>query len=88
MGYRIDIDHTGCINCGVCMDVCPVAALDMTRPGHGGVETGGTGRPLPWLMEYPVQVAECSTRRAGDVAEAIGGGAFRGSGSGFQGSGF
>ena len=32
MGYRIDIDHGGCINCGVCMDVCPVEALDMTRP--------------------------------------------------------
>ena len=25
MGYRIDIDHANCINCGVCMDVCPVA---------------------------------------------------------------
>jgi len=24
MGYRIDIDHANCINCGVCMDVCPV----------------------------------------------------------------
>ena len=32
MGYRSTIDHGGCINCGVCMDVCPVQALDMTRP--------------------------------------------------------
>ena len=34
MGYRIDIDHdhASCINCGVCMDVCPVEALDMSRP--------------------------------------------------------
>ena len=40
MGYRIDIDHDGCINCGVCMDVCPVQALDMTRPDRAGVEAG------------------------------------------------
>jgi NADH-quinone oxidoreductase subunit F len=59
MGYRITIDRGNCINCGICMDVCPVAALDMTRPARGGVETGGLGRPLPWMMEYPVQVAEC-----------------------------
>ena len=37
MGYRIDIDQRGCINCGVCMDVCPVEALDMSRPGRPGV---------------------------------------------------
>ncbi len=59
MGYRITIDRGNCINCGVCMDVCPVAALDMTRPQRGGVETQGFGRPKPWMMEYPVQVAEC-----------------------------
>ncbi|HET9682143.1 MAG TPA: 4Fe-4S binding protein, partial [Candidatus Limnocylindrales bacterium] len=23
MGYRIDIDAGNCINCGICMDVCP-----------------------------------------------------------------
>ena len=36
MGYRIDIDHTGCINCGICMDTCPVEALDMSRPQTAG----------------------------------------------------
>ena len=36
MGYRIDIDHANCINCGVCMDVCPVQALDMSRPDQPG----------------------------------------------------
>jgi NADPH-dependent glutamate synthase beta subunit-like oxidoreductase/Pyruvate/2-oxoacid:ferredoxin oxidoreductase delta subunit len=56
MGYRIDIDHQGCINCGICMDVCPVEALDMSRPERNGVEGG---RPIPWLMEHPVQVGEC-----------------------------
>ena len=40
MGYRIDIDHRGCITCGVCMDVCPVEALDMTRPDGAGDRDG------------------------------------------------
>jgi NADPH-dependent glutamate synthase beta subunit-like oxidoreductase/Pyruvate/2-oxoacid:ferredoxin oxidoreductase delta subunit len=60
MGYRIDIDQGGCITCGVCMDVCPVEALDMTRPLAPGIETGpGPGEPLDWTMERPVQVGEC-----------------------------
>jgi NADPH-dependent glutamate synthase beta subunit-like oxidoreductase/Pyruvate/2-oxoacid:ferredoxin oxidoreductase delta subunit len=60
MGYRIEIDQRGCITCGVCMDVCPVEALDMTRPTAPGVETGpGPGSPLPWMMERPLQVGEC-----------------------------
>jgi ferredoxin len=60
MGYRIDIDHANCINCGVCMDVCPVEALDMSRPAGPGVEVGSEGGgPLPWMMEHPVQVGEC-----------------------------
>ena len=59
MGYRIDIQHDGCINCGVCMDVCPVQALDMTRPDHPGIEAGPGGTPLAWTMEHPVQVGEC-----------------------------
>jgi NADH-quinone oxidoreductase subunit F len=60
MGYRIDIDHANCINCGVCMDVCPVEALDMSRPAAAGIEVGSEGGgPLPWMMEHPVQVGEC-----------------------------
>ena len=59
MGYRIDIDHNECINCGICMDVCPVQALDMTRPDKAGIEAGPGGVPLPWIMEHPVQVGEC-----------------------------
>ena len=59
MGYRITIDQGNCLNCGVCMDVCPVQALDMTRPTRGGVETGGAGSALAWMMEYPAQVGEC-----------------------------
>jgi NADPH-dependent glutamate synthase beta subunit-like oxidoreductase/NAD-dependent dihydropyrimidine dehydrogenase PreA subunit len=60
MGYRIDIDHRGCINCGICMDVCPVEALDMSRPIGPGIETGqGPAAALPWTMEHPIQVGEC-----------------------------
>ncbi len=59
MGYRIDIDHTGCINCGICMDTCPVEALDMSRPDRAGIETSGFGSPQTWMMEHPVQVGEC-----------------------------
>ena len=60
MGYQIEIQHDGCINCGICMDVCPVEALDMSRPTGPGIETGqGRALPLPWTMEHPVQVGEC-----------------------------
>ncbi len=59
MGYRISIDHDNCFNCGVCMDVCPVQALDMSRPDRPGVESGPGGSPFNWMMEHPVQVGEC-----------------------------
>ncbi|HYL41412.1 MAG TPA: FAD-dependent oxidoreductase [Candidatus Binatus sp.] len=59
MGYRIDIDAGNCINCGICMDTCPVQALDMSRPARPGVEGAGPGGPLPWMMEHPIQVGEC-----------------------------
>ena len=59
MGYRIDIDHAGCINCGICMDMCPVEALDMSRPQTAGIETAGFGAPQAWMMEHPIQVGEC-----------------------------
>jgi NADH-quinone oxidoreductase subunit F len=59
MGYRITIDHDNCINCGICMDVCPVQAMDMSRPQVAGVEAAGHGSPIPWMMEHPVQVGEC-----------------------------
>ena len=60
MGYRIQIENGNCLNCGVCMDVCPVQALDMSRPQRPGVEGAGIfGEPFGWMMEYPVQVGEC-----------------------------
>jgi NADPH-dependent glutamate synthase beta subunit-like oxidoreductase/Pyruvate/2-oxoacid:ferredoxin oxidoreductase delta subunit len=59
MGYRIEIDAGNCINCGICMDLCPVQALDMSRPTVPGIESDGWAVPLPWMMEHPIQVGEC-----------------------------
>jgi NADPH-dependent glutamate synthase beta subunit-like oxidoreductase/Pyruvate/2-oxoacid:ferredoxin oxidoreductase delta subunit len=59
VGYRIEIDHRNCINCGICMDVCPVQAIDMTRPASPGIEALPGGEPIPGLMEHPIQVGEC-----------------------------
>ena len=44
MGYLIEIDHGNCINCGICMDVCPVEALDMSRPQAPGLEASARRR--------------------------------------------
>ncbi|MFI5278526.1 MAG: 4Fe-4S binding protein, partial [Ktedonobacterales bacterium] len=32
MAYRFTVNEETCINCGICMDLCPVRCLDMTRP--------------------------------------------------------
>lgn len=63
MGYRFQVDRSNCINCGVCMDVCPVHALDMTRTLSPSIESG-VGGPSnrdqqPWMMEFPIQSGEC-----------------------------
>lgn len=60
MTYRIDLAREGCFNCGICMDLCPVHALDMTRPERPGVEAGvASSGETPWMMEYPIQVGTC-----------------------------
>jgi ferredoxin len=64
-GFQFAFDSTQCLNCGVCVDVCPVHTLDMTRPHHQGPEPGdarGTG-PAPdqaWMTIFPIQVARCT----------------------------
>ncbi len=68
MAYRFTVNTTTCINCGICMDLCPVRCLDMTRPSGAG-ELGDTTQrlsPIPtdasqraWMMLAPVQVAAC-----------------------------
>ena len=68
MAYRFQVNQTTCINCGICMDLCPVRCLDMTRPEGDGEIGDATQRlsPIPgvngtrsWMMLAPVQVAAC-----------------------------
>lgn len=68
MAYRFHVHQTTCINCGICMDLCPVRCLDMTRPAGKGEVTHGPEQhsPIPganaqreWMMLFPVQVATC-----------------------------
>src|SRR5690348_1389900 len=67
MAYRFQVNET-CINCGICMDLCPVRCLDMTRPsGEGEIAPSSQQlSPIPgewsrraWMMIAPVQVAPC-----------------------------
>jgi len=67
VAYTFRVDRSGCLNCGVCMDVCPVHALDMTRATGSSIESGAERRDArsagapgqDWMMEFPVQVSEC-----------------------------
>jgi NADPH-dependent glutamate synthase beta chain and related oxidoreductases len=68
MGYRFRVNELTCINCGICMDLCPVRCLDMTRPtGEGTLaKVSERATPVPWewgrrawMMMAPVQVAAC-----------------------------
>jgi NADPH-dependent glutamate synthase beta subunit-like oxidoreductase/NAD-dependent dihydropyrimidine dehydrogenase PreA subunit len=68
MAYRFQVHESVCINCGICMDLCPVRCLDMTRPSGEGERAGEEERhsPIPgeqavrsWMMLTPIQVAPC-----------------------------
>lgn len=68
MAYRFLVNENSCINCGICMDLCPVRCLDMTRPsGSGEIESEAKRQsPIPapwseraWMMLVPTQVASC-----------------------------
>jgi Pyruvate/2-oxoacid:ferredoxin oxidoreductase delta subunit len=63
--FAVTIDRGRCFNCGVCMDVCPIRSLDMTRPTVPGPEatsdrTPQDPPPSAWLMAAPVQVDHCN----------------------------
>lgn len=68
MTYKFEVNQQTCINCGICMDLCPVRCLDMTRPSGEG-EIGllqerfspipGDSAARSWMMLAPVQVAPC-----------------------------
>ncbi|MBX5465565.1 MAG: 4Fe-4S binding protein [Clostridia bacterium] len=68
VAYRFRSNGSACIQCGVCMDVCPVRALDMTRPRFAGPEGRDGSRqevapgeaPYPWMTVFPIQVGECT----------------------------
>lgn len=68
MAYRFHVDQRACINCGICMDLCPVRCLDMSRPagtGELGTEQErrspipGLAAAEPWMMLAPIQVDPC-----------------------------
>src|SRR6266516_4631353 len=68
MVYRFHVNEQTCINCGICMDLCPVRCLDMSRPSGEGTIGQASERqsPIPgesaqraWMMLAPVQVAPC-----------------------------
>jgi NADPH-dependent glutamate synthase beta subunit-like oxidoreductase/NAD-dependent dihydropyrimidine dehydrogenase PreA subunit len=68
MAYRFQVNQQTCINCGICMDLCPVRCLDMSRPsGEGELARGdelltpipGDSATRSWMMLTPVQVAQC-----------------------------
>lgn len=63
--YRFSFDPGQCLNCGVCVDVCPVRCLDMTRPaGHGpegDFDRGDwSGEANAWMTVFPVQTGRCT----------------------------
>lgn len=68
MAYRFQVNQQTCINCGICMDLCPVRCLDMSRPAGNGTVGSAEERlsPIPgenaqrsWMMLAPIQVATC-----------------------------
>lgn len=68
MAYRFQVNEQTCVNCGICMDLCPVRCLDMTRPSGQGTmgkpsealtPIPGESGTHPWMMLAPVQVATC-----------------------------
>ena len=62
--YRFSFDSDQCLNCGVCVDVCPVHSLDMTRPQEHGPEGDfarvSTIGGQAWMTVFPVQVTRCT----------------------------
>ncbi len=63
--YRFSFVSRECLNCGICVDVCPLRSLDMTRPQSAGPEPEGQAPDAPcadqgWMTVSPVQIGRCS----------------------------
>jgi NAD-dependent dihydropyrimidine dehydrogenase PreA subunit len=62
--WAVTVNEGTCINCGICMDVCPIRTLDMTRATGSGVEAnfnrGSLAVAHDWMMEVPLQVDHCN----------------------------
>ena len=63
--FRFSFDATQCLNCGICVDVCPVHCLDMTRPQTHGPEADFARASTPagtqaWMTVFPIQTARCT----------------------------
>ena len=63
--YAVHVDRGLCFNCGVCMDVCPLLASDMSRPHAPGPEATflretATAPSYAWMMAAPVQIDHCN----------------------------
>jgi NADPH-dependent glutamate synthase beta subunit-like oxidoreductase/NAD-dependent dihydropyrimidine dehydrogenase PreA subunit len=68
MAYAFAVNEQTCINCGICVDLCPVRCLDMTRPSEAGERATESelASPIPldfsvrsWMMMAPIQVDAC-----------------------------
>ena len=51
MAYRFQVNEQTCINCGICVDLCPVRCLDMTR---SSADAGDWRRKSELLSPIPV----------------------------------
>jgi ferredoxin len=62
MPFKYTFDKDVCIQCGICGDVCPVNALDFTRPIHTNpedTENQAAGKGKEHMTEFPIQVNKC-----------------------------
>ena len=61
MPFKYTFDAETCIQCGICGDVCPVNALDFTRPKHTHIEDKqNSSDTVNYMTEYPIQVSKCT----------------------------
>jgi len=73
MVYHSSLHHETRINCGICMNLCPVRGLDMACPA--GTGEPGSAKDLhsplpgewtlhPWMLLLPLQVAAAWASRS------------------------